>query len=56
MNEVKILYLKRSGPDFSEAEKEINSMLAQGWKLISVVPDPLNQFKVIVTFISNHNP
>ena len=51
MSEVKILYLKRAGSDFSESEKEIKSMLAKGWKLISIAPDPLNQYKMIATFV-----
>lgn len=54
MENVKILYLKRTSSDFSESEKEINLMLEKGWKLISVVPDPLNQFKLIVTFIKEN--
>ena len=51
MSEVKILYLKRVGSDFSESEKKIKLMFAQGWELISLTPDPQNQFIMIATFV-----
>ena len=51
MKEVKIIHVKRFCSNFSEAEKEINAMLEEGWELISVCPDPLRSYKLVATFV-----